>query len=520
MAIAISAAGIAYANDVEVSNVSLQNYNGSASPKTVDIKFDLSQKNVFPAGLTDGNGASYFDRVWIFVKYFNNAWAADTAWKHATIVAGGSVGAYSGGTGFTADGKGAFVRPGVNQTLRWAIGTDESGTTGTETYKIRVFAIEMVYIPQGAFWIGGISTEIGGPFTDGSWTSGAGTPIKIISEDALTIGQSAGNIWITNTTGWDTIGDPGPLPAEFPKGYNGFFIMKYEVSQGQYRDFLNTLTRAQQNTRTATALAAGTTAVTNVFVMSLTPTVSYRNGIACASTMPGSGPITFFCDLNANGVGNEADDGEWLACNWLNWTDAAAFADWAGLRPMTEMEFEKAARGRKSATDTAAANVTGSEFAWGGYTGTIFTFSDLSNAGTVNETKGPTQPLANCNYSDAVPDGPVRCGMFATSSSTRQEAGASYYGVMELSGNVIEPCVSVGDAVGRAFTGLHGDGALDATGNANATNWPPTAVGTGQRGSAFDDAYVWALVASRDRGTITDGGRYRRNGCRAVRTAS
>ena len=31
--------------------------------------------------------------------------------------------------------------------------------------------------------------------------------------------------------------------------------------------------------------------------------------------------------------------------NWISWDDGLAFADWAGLRPMTELEFTKAARG-------------------------------------------------------------------------------------------------------------------------------------------------------------------------------
>ena len=34
-------------------------------------------------------------------------------------------------------------------------------------------------------------------------------------------------------------------------------------------------------------------------------------------------------------------------CNYLSWDDAMAYADWAALRPMTELEFTKACRGDK-----------------------------------------------------------------------------------------------------------------------------------------------------------------------------
>jgi hypothetical protein len=43
---------------------------------------------------------------------------------------------------------------------------------------------------------------------------------------------------------------------------------------------------------------------------------------------------------------NEADDGEWIACNLiLHGRMLPLSLDWSGLRPMTEMEFEKSCRG-------------------------------------------------------------------------------------------------------------------------------------------------------------------------------
>lgn len=40
----------------------------------------------------------------------------------------------------------------------------------------------------------------------------------------------------------------GPIPAAFPKGYNAFYLMKYEISQGQLTDFFNFLDPGMANT--------------------------------------------------------------------------------------------------------------------------------------------------------------------------------------------------------------------------------------------------------------------------------
>jgi hypothetical protein len=87
---------------------------------------------------------------------------------------------------------------------------------------------------------------------------------------------------------------------------------------------------------------------------------------------------------------------------------------------------------------------------------------------------------------------------------------------MDLSGNVWERVISLGSSSGRSFDGnLHGDGVLDASGDANATNWPgTTAAGVGLRGGSWDVAssytklsdryYASTTVATRD---ATRGGR-------------
>ena len=89
---------------------------------------------------------------------------------------------------------------------------------------------------------------------------------------------------------------------------------------------------------------------------------------------------------------------------------------------------------------------------------------------------------------------------------------------MELSGNLIEATVTVGNAYGRRYTGLHGDGALSGNSH-NVTNWPPGPNGYGEGyrgGSCADDVFITVS----DRFYATDFGTLRpaRYGFRAVRS--
>jgi hypothetical protein len=104
----------------------------------------------------------------------------------------------------------------------------------------------------------------------------------------------------------------------------------------------------------------------------------------------------------------------------------------------------------------------------------------------------------------------VRTGIFATSFSNRVNSGASYFGVLDLTGGQNERCVTIGVIEGRRFQGTHGDGKLSNTppniGNATNTDWPgisitqPEAgvigrIGSGYRGGDWNDP-IWALRVS------------------------
>jgi len=490
-----------YANNISVTNAALGSQNTTADTEV--IQFDISWENSW-------RDSTNYDAAWVFVKYSTDG---GSTWAHATLKTAGTNPAdtsIGSGTGITiivpTDKKGAFIQRSATGSgtlsttsiqLTWDYGADGVSDTNanTNTTVIRVMAIEMVYIPTGSFDIGdgNATSESTNAFhvTDNTKAGTIGTTllgsIKVdvngYDDDQIELT----GIGIKGDGGLDTDNNGTIDNASFPTGYNAFYIMKYEVSQGQYRDFLNMLTRTQQNTRIVSQTASN-------YTMTNATTVSYRDFIRNPASIP-SGAITFGCDYAANaatgdGTFDSSGDGEWNAANYLSWMDLAAYADWTALRPFTELEYEKAARG-----PTAAVN---QEYAWGNTT--IDYFSDLSNAGTTSEAKGATRPNANCNYSSATPDGPIRCGMFATASSTRAQAGASYYGVMELSGNLWERPVTVGNATGRAFDGANGDGSLATNGNANGTSlqyWPGYSGGeiTGVTGSGFRGGY-WLLGAA------------------------
>ena len=532
-------AGRALANNIAVSSVSITSQN--AANKTANVQFNITWANSWMNSVNN-------DAAWVFIKYSTDS---GVTWNQATLKATGgtptssgngiinpsnySVGsgtalqiivpteATSGKTGAflqrSANGSGTVTTTGVQLVWDW----NANGLSASSTARVQVFAIEMVYVPVGSFYLGdGTSTSVTGQFCSAASHT---TPLQITAQGALTLGGGgAGSLGDNNDSGMNTADDftdasSKSLPSTFPEGYNAYYMMKYDVSQGQYRDFLNTLTRAQQATRVATNVAAGQTTITNVFVMNNTSTVSNRNGIRVISPIPSAGPVTFGCDLGNTGTLNGASDGEWIAANFLSWMDGAAYGAWAGLRPFTELEYEKAARGPSSA-DTG----TNGEYAWGSTT--ITGATSISNSGQNSEVAGQTgNGLCVYNNAGSV-QGPMRVGMAAASSTTRAQAGASYWGILDLSGNVWKRPVTVGNTTGRAFLGSNGTGVLASDGNATNADWPgysagevSGATGCGFRGGVWYHGSTNARVSDRNYAASVDATRDSGYGARFARTS-
>ncbi len=199
--------------------------------------------------------------------------------------------------------------------------------------------------------------------------------------------------------------------------------------------------------------------------------------------------------------------------NNLSWADLAAYLDWAALRPMTELEFEKVCRGTMP-------RVAG-EYPWGDTNINAFYSTTILNAFQPGEIANAVVN-GRCAYglgSGSGIYGPLRVGLFATASSGRSSAGAAYYGAMEMGGNVYERVVSAGNAAGVLFTGVVGDGTLTAIGDANQTNWPSsaTAVGSGFKGGDYVTQASAIRISDRSSATSTVATRGYSYGGRGVR---
>jgi hypothetical protein len=191
----------------------------------------------------------------------------------------------------------------------------------------------------------------------------------------------------------------------------------------------------------------------------------------------------------------------------MNWADLAAYLAWAGLRPMTELEYEKSGRGN----NLPVLN----EFAWGNRS--ITSVKAIVDLGLPSER---TNPDANCNFA-SFQSGPVRNGAFATTGSGREQSGAGFYGSMELTGNLWERCVTLAVANGRSFAGSHGNGKLDANANpATNTDWPPaTGLGAPIRGGSYQSTTGEIEFSIRPYVAGADASRFGPFGGRGCRTA-
>ncbi len=122
------------------------------------------------------------------------------------------------------------------------------------------------------------------------------------------------------------------------------------------------------------------------------------------------------------------------------------------------------------------------EFRWGNnniFSNPQYYFITNNNQTSEGIGNAAATPFSNANYSNsyAGTGGPVRNGIFATSTSNRISSGGSFYGIMELSGNLIERVVTSANILGRNLdTTFAADGELSnapsAYGYASMNSWP------------------------------------------------
>jgi hypothetical protein len=148
------------ANFINVQNTTLTGQNTTNG--TIQVQFDLSWNNSWRDSIN-------YDGAWVFIKYR----IGSGNWIHANLSSTGFVnGSGTSNVIQIAPVTGTSIRPGAmiyrgvggvgnfsvsGLQLAWAYGSQTVSNTDALTAQLRVFATEMVFIPQGNFFAGDIS---------------------------------------------------------------------------------------------------------------------------------------------------------------------------------------------------------------------------------------------------------------------------------------------------------------------------------------------------------------------------
>lgn len=448
------------ASDLKLSEPILYNDDGEAYT-LLNVEWDNAWNN-----------ATNHDGVWLFFKFLRG----EQGYVHSLIQPDGH-------TIIAEDSKkviievpkdrmGLFLRPSANHrgkiriTLKVIIDLESLGRFNPRFGKFSAYGIEMVKIPEGSFYLGQEDTtglKFGAVYQANAEGEFGGLYQVKKENESITIGKEKGNLYYRNVDGYQ--GDQvGELPPAYPKGVAAFWMMKYEPTQGQYADFLNSLSENASQHR-----------------VNFGGKGYYDRGSIYTK------------------VGEYKAKFPSAPCNHMSWDDAMAYADWAGLRPMTELEFTKAARG--------TAKPSPGDFPWGNSDKTMLQ-RHVSETGELVMLNGWSESKLT--------------------DETKEIFGASAYWVMDLAGSQWERLITIGSEKGRAFTGTHGDGRLTGYGFATNEDWPQGVDpdGVGFRGGGFygygrdyHDYNPFSPVTYRPYGGWPGGNRTAAYGARFVRTA-
>ncbi len=453
---------MAQANNIQITNVSVSGTN---------ITFDIGWENSWNSmNNVDTNYPRNWDAAWVFVKVQSNA---DNLWKHQNVSTTSGAHSVTGGVlqvDAVSDGVGVFIRRSnsgsgnVSATATLSMQTLPAGLLN-----FKVFGIEMVNIPQGQFYV-----------NDG------GTGQNRFNNYTVTSASIGSSVLFS--------GQP-PLPANYPTGYQAIYCAKYEASNAQLVDFLNCLTYDQQDN------------LTGIAPNSARGTSGFSSGLAAAnyyieidsSGVSNTKPAVYACNSNNNNIMNEANDGQNNAAITFSARLAIAYLDWCGLRPMTDMEYEKICRGTKY-TGTPNPRVAG-EYAWGS-TNISFYTNNCSYHQTDSMKANGAVVNGRCFANGSSPNYVSgRCGMFAEDSTGREASGATFYGVMEMTGNGYEFTFFTNTTANGITTSSLGDGFLLNTpgpnnGNGNVVGWSDYSTNT-HWGAKGGTAYGYVNVSNQ-----------------------
>ena len=301
---------------VQANNLQIENFSvveTDESNNTITFTADVSWENGWRT-------VNSYDSIWVFLKYSTDA---GLTWNHASMASTGI-----DPLGFTvpldfevvvpADERGFFLqRTGLNSgnssaegiQFVWDYGqdglSDEMAMAANTINK--VFGIEMVYIPEGAFYAGDGASSSTYRFKEGSADD---DPWYIQNESAISTTNTASNgFYYTSTgaSGESSTGSVFLVPSSFPKGHQAFYLMKYELTEGQWVSFFNTLSESAKANRDLTSGVEGGKNSDGIVV---------RNTISWDSSVPASDATTTRPDRPVS---------------FLSWPDFCAYADWSGI---------------------------------------------------------------------------------------------------------------------------------------------------------------------------------------------
>ncbi|MCM1031664.1 MAG: glycine-rich protein [Oscillibacter sp.] len=465
--------GAYYLGDKFSNGSFYQKAQGSPLPTTHDIidnnsGYEYSIKNAVVTGpvenIADRSSAAAYPNSSLYFNAVGGGWV-QIDFKTPKTIRYFGVSAASNYCAGSQDcrPKGNWYLTGSNDSLTWTrlytgVNTDWWGTGVAypvqNTLKVtnpgsyRYYRIEMS---------GAVRTDDGIVIQSIAMTEKELEDCVVDSESALTLSAKNG---MPNVS----------LAASYPKGYAGFYVMKYETSQEQYVEFLNSLTLEQQKARVTNNNFSAMKRGDYVFGDLKNP--SCRNGIVFVEQRTPNTPVVFGNNLNPNNDLFSTDDGQTLACNYMSIEDMIAYCSWSGLRPMSELEYEKACRRFYPQVPDKR------EYAWNTNNGVnrLSSLNDLNFRGDEREQALSYLKNVNSGTTNSI-NGPVRCGLFATSATNQTQAGATYWAVMEMSGNLKELCANVN------YSNLNGGSC--GTGVYNANLWDKTATKYGVRGGGF-----------------------------------
>lgn len=227
---------------------------------------------------------------------------------------------------------------------------------------LKVYGLRMVYVADGPFYLGTGGDEsysfyraqpekkqavekerIGGAnatlvVREAVDSAAEFPPYPVTNAAAIPTGKTPGLLWAHGAEP----ADGGEIPATFPNGYKGFYMMDRPIPQAAFAYFLSWLPPEMAE--------------------------RFMNGDGM------QGPGGWFGRIYKT---NDGTDNTYAFTHgrlksystwWLSWEVGATFAAWTGLRPMTELEHEKALRGpRYPVVNEAAHSFWGGSYGGGRY---------------------------------------------------------------------------------------------------------------------------------------------------------